>query len=119
MRHPLLKKAFALAAVLLGLVWGLESVSHVVAERAGRMRSRIGFAALLGRENFFEKALTEAFERFFDAADIADVVADTEDHDLPLTGLGFARSARASSISVRMRRTAFDRPPKMASPIRK
>lgn len=38
MRFPLLKKALALAAVLLGLVWGLESVSRVVSERAGRLR---------------------------------------------------------------------------------
>lgn len=38
MRHPLLSKAIALVSVVLGLVWGLSAVSHVVEERAGRLR---------------------------------------------------------------------------------
>jgi inner membrane protein len=39
MRFPLMTKGVALAAVLLGLVWGLDSVSGVVNERAGRLRA--------------------------------------------------------------------------------
>lgn len=38
MRYPLLSKATALVSVVLGLVWGLSAVSHVVEERAGRLR---------------------------------------------------------------------------------
>jgi hypothetical protein len=37
-RFPLLRKAIALAAVLLALTLALQSVSGIVAEREGRLR---------------------------------------------------------------------------------
>ena len=79
-----------------------------VARRARRPALR---ALLLDLgEDALHEAVTEALQRLLDAADVAEIVADAQDHAEPL---------RASSMMRRISRIAASRPTKIASPTRK
>ena len=79
----------------------------------GPGRAAIGLGALDFGKTAARKAVAVFFQRFLDAADVAEIDAEADDHALR------RRLSRPSSIAARIFRTLASSPMKMASPIRK
>src|SRR4051812_997811 len=86
----------------------LGSEALGVARRAGR--PALGAFLLDLGEDTLHEAVAEPLERLLDAADVAEIVTDAQDH---------AAALRASSMMRRISRIAASRPTKIASPTRK
>src|SRR5436190_2974762 len=76
----------------------------------GTRRAALGAPLLDLGEDAPDEALAEALQRFLDAADVAEIVADAQDHAEPV---------RAWSMMRRISRIAASSPTKIASPTRK
>src|SRR4029077_12736289 len=113
--HPLAEAgAQGLGARLLG--------GEALGVGGGAASAAVGLPPLDVGEHAGEKAVAIALDGPLHAPDVDDVVAQAEDHHVPLTSdsVSLCRSTpRTWSIFTRMRRTLSARPIKSASPTRK
>ena len=76
------------------------------------MGAREGPAAFVGGKDLFKEAISKPRQRFLDAANVDNVVADAKDLDAPAL-------VRPAAIAARIFKTAGCNPAKTASPIKK